>query len=194
MDYDKTEFDHITEAGHDYRLKKITEIQKDLEEQRHKRRELSEKYYKAVKWVNNADAVLIALSMGLGVAGVGLLSTIIVAPVVVGLESVALCTGVLSMVGKYASKKLTLTAQKHEKIAVLAEAKLNSISTLISKALNDENISDQEFSLIVSEFSKFQEMKNDIIIKTREQIRKENNPIERARESLVDKFFKKSEK
>ena len=43
-----------------------------------------------------------------------------------------------------------------------SSSKLNSISTLISKALNDGNISDQEFSLIMSEFSKFQEMKNDI--------------------------------
>ena len=57
-----------------------------------KRRELSENYYKAVKWVNNADAVLITLSMGLGAAGVGLLSTIIAAPTVVVLESLALCT------------------------------------------------------------------------------------------------------
>ena len=182
--------------GHDYRLEKISEIQINLEEQRLNRRELSENYYKAVEWVNNADAVLITLSMGLGAAGVGLLSTIIAAPVVVALESVALCTGVLSMVGKYATKKLALKAQKHEKIAVLVEAKLNSISTLISKALNDKTISDQEFSLIISEFSKFQEMKNDIITKTREQIRRETNNslIERrrreARESFVNQFLK----
>ena len=51
--------------GHDYRLEKITEIQMNLEEQRLKRLELSENYYKAVKWVNNADVVLITLSMGL---------------------------------------------------------------------------------------------------------------------------------
>ena len=140
--------------------------------------------------------MLITLSMGLGAAGVGLLSTIIAAPTVVVLESLALCTGVLSMVGKYASKKLTLKAQKHEKIKVLVEAKLNSISTLISKALNDGNISDQEFSLIMSEFSKFQEMKNDIKTKTREQIRQEtNNSLKErgkreARESFVNQFFK----
>ena len=57
--------------GHDYRLEKITEIQMNLEEQRFKRLELSENYYKAVKWVNNADAILITLSMGLGAASLG---------------------------------------------------------------------------------------------------------------------------
>ena len=55
----------------------------NLEEQRLKRRELSDNYYKAAKWVNNADTVLITLSMGFGAADVALLSTIIAAPTVV---------------------------------------------------------------------------------------------------------------
>ena len=156
-----TELSH-SEVGHDYRLKKITEIQMSLEEERISRRRLSENYYRIVTWVNNSDAVLIAVSMALGVAGVGLLSTIVAAPVVVALEILSICTGILSIIGKYASKKLLLKAQKHEKITVLIEAKLNSISTLISKALNDGSISDREFSLIMDEFSRFQEMKNVI--------------------------------
>ena len=174
-----TELSH-SEVGHDYRLKKITEIQMSLEEERISRRRLSEKYYRIVTWVNNSDAVLIAVSMGLGIAGVGLLSTIVAAPVVVALEILSICTGILSIIGKYASKKLLLKAQKHEKITVLIEAKLNSISTLISKALNDGSISDREFSLIMNEFSRFQEMKNVIKTKTREQIKQE------TRDSLIE--------
>ena len=174
-----TELSH-SEVGHDYRLKKITEIQMSLEEERISRRRLSEKYYRIVTWVNNSDAVLIAVSMGLGIAGVGLLSTIVAAPVVVALEIVSICTGILSIIGKYASKKLLLKAQKHEKITVLIEAKLNSISTLISKALNDGSISDREFSLIMDEFSRFQAMKNVIKTKTREQIKQE------TRDSLIE--------
>ena len=174
-----TELSH-SEVGHDYRLKKITEIQMSLEEERISRRRLSEKYYRIVTRVNNSDAVLIAVSMALGVAGVGLLSTIVAAPVVVALEILSICTGILSIIGKYASKKLLLKAQKHEKITVLIEAKLNSISTLISKALNDGSISDREFSLIMDEFSRFQEMKNVIKTKTREQIKQE------TRDSLIE--------
>ena len=174
-----TELSH-SEVGHDYRLKKITEIQMSLEEERISRQRLSENYYRIVTWVNNSDAVLIAVSMALGVAGVGLLSTIVAAPVVVALEILSICTGILSIIGKYASKKLLLKAQKHEKITVLIEAKLNSISTLISKALNDGSISDREFSLIMDEFSRFQEMKNVIKTKTREQIKQE------TRDSLIE--------
>ena len=98
----------------------------------------------------------------------------------------SICTGVLSIIGKYASKKLLLKAQKHEKITVLIEAKLNSISTLISKALNDGNISDREFSLIMDEFSRFQEMKNVIKTKTREQIKQE------TRDSLIEQGRKEA--
>ena len=68
------------------------------------------------------------------------------------------------------SKKLSLKAQKHEKITVIAEAKLNSIRDHVSKALDDGKISDQEFSLILAELKNFQEMKNKIVSETRELI------------------------
>ena len=50
-------------------------------------------------------------------------------------------------------------SEKHEKIRVLAEGELSAISGFISKALNDEKISDEEFSVILSELDKFREMK-----------------------------------
>ena len=193
MNSDTIKVDH-SEAGHNYRLKKIQEIQMNLEEQRLKRRNLSEKYFKTLKWVNNADAALITISLALGATSVGLLSTIICAPAVIGLECVALCTGILSIVGKYASKKLTLKAQKHEKIKTLIDDILNILSTLVSKALNDGNISDEEFSRIINEFEKFQKKKNEITRKTREKIGEEiNNSLfeewrKDARESAVEKI------
>ena len=158
------------DAGHDYRIEKIREIQFYLEEEIKQKRELSKKYFRAVKWINNIDAALIALSMGLGATGVGLLSTIVAAPAVVALKSVAVGAGVFSMIGKYMSKRLSLKAQKHEKITVIAEAKLNSIRDHVSKALDDGKISDQEFSLILTELKNFQEMKNKIVSETRELI------------------------
>ena len=44
----------------------------------------------------------------------------------------------------------------------MAEAKLNTISEFVSRALEDNNISQSEFVLIKSELEKFYEMKNDI--------------------------------
>ena len=163
-----------------------------------KRRDLSMKYNRGIKWINYTDGCLITVSIGLGSSGVFLLSTVILAPVVAALEGVALGSGLLSIAGKYVNTRLTLKAQKHERIKILAEAKLNTISDHISKALNDGEISAEEVALIMSELSKFQEMKNAIRKKNKEQISEEAKHclIEQgrreARKSFVNQFFKKS--
>ena len=53
--------------------------------------------------------------MGLGSAGVFLLSTVIFDPVV-AMKGVALGSSLLSIVGEYINTRLTLKAQKHERI------------------------------------------------------------------------------
>ena len=56
---------------------------------------------------------------------------------------------------------------KHDKIISLAKSKLNSIDVLISKALNDSNISHEKFVLINNALKDFYDMK--------EQIKNDNN-------------------
>ncbi len=182
----------IADGGQTYRLHKISEIQKTLEDERNKRSDLSKKYHKGVKVVNNIDTVLIAASMGLGVAGVGLLSTVVAAPIVLAMESIALGTGLLSIVGNQVNKNLGSKAEKHEKIKVLAEAKLNTISDHISKALMDNEVTDEEFRLILSELDKFREMKEELRSKSKTQIDQEtkNSLIEQGRAEVRESFRK----
>ena len=103
------------DEGQGYRLQKINEIQRTLECEREKRQNLSKKYHRAVKAVSNVDFVLVATSMGLGVAGVGLLSTIIAAPIVIAMEATALATGLIGIIGGQVNKRLMRKAEKHEK-------------------------------------------------------------------------------
>ena len=72
--------------------------------------------------------------------------------------------GLLRVVGNRANKKLSLNIEKHEKIAVSAVPSLNTISSLISKALSDDSISDEEYTLILLEFETFTRMKEDLRI------------------------------
>ena len=51
---------------------------------------------------------------------------------------------------------------KHDLIRGLAEPKLNTIADRISVALNNDKISEEKFRLILSEFDKFNQMKNEI--------------------------------
>ena len=65
--------------------------------------------------------------------------------------------------------------EKHEQIAILAVSSHNTISSLISKALSDGSISDEEYSLIVLEFETFTRMKEDLREKSKTILEKTGN-------------------
>ena len=54
---------------------------------------------------------------------------------------------------------MSLKIEKHEKIAMLAVSAFNTISSHISKALSDDSISDEEYSLIYWSFKRSHEWK-----------------------------------
>ena len=109
---------------HIYRLKKIEEIQEILIAERDKRNELSIKYNREVNIILVIDSCLGVTAIGLGITGIGLLSTIVAAPAVVGMEAVSIVMGLLRVVGNQAIKKMSLKIEKHEKIAMLAVSTL----------------------------------------------------------------------
>ena len=170
---------HVAE-GHSYRLQKINEIQKTIENERDKRATLSKKYHRSVKIINVIDEVLIVATMGTGIAGIGLLSTIIAAPIAIAMEAAAIGAGAISILGSQVSKKLALKAEKHDKIKTLAESKLNTINDHISKALKDNYISEEEFALILGELDKFNKMKEEFRSKTKVVI------VEETKKSLIN--------
>ena len=109
----------IEDQGQGYRLQKINKIQAYLENEVTTRGALSKKYFRAARIVENVDTVLIAITLGGGAGGIGLLSMVIAAPTVIVIESVALFTGFLSIIGKYSVKKSTSKAEKHEQIKTI---------------------------------------------------------------------------
>ena len=98
------------DQGHAYRLKVISDVQKFLEEEISKRDAFSKKYFRVARIVSNIDSVLITITLGSGIAGAVLLST--VAPIVLGLEIGAATTGLISLLGNTVVKKTTIKAKK----------------------------------------------------------------------------------
>ena len=186
----------IEDQGQGYRLQKINEIQTFLEKEVETRGALSKKYFRAAKIVDNMDTVLIAITLGGGAGGIGLLSTIVAAPAVIAIEGVALFTGLLTIIGKYSIKKSTSKAEKHEKIKTIASAKLDTISSHISKALSDNKVTDEEFWLILEELEKYKVMKGEVRSKTKKKIETEleETLIERGRRKARESFRKLVEK
>ena len=62
--------------------------------------------------------------------------------------------------------------KKHDKILMLAESTFNSIETLISQALNDPDVSHEEFFMILIEKDKDEKMKYNLISENGEEKQK----------------------
>ena len=161
------------DQGHAYSLKVITDVQKFLETEISKRDAFSKKYFRVARIVSNIDSVLFTITLGSGIAGAVLLSTVVAAPIVLGLEIGAATTGLISLLGNTVVKKTTIKAEKHLKIKMLASAKLDTIASHISKAMMDNYISDEQFKLIMEELNKYKGMKEEIRTNTKKKLNTE---------------------
>ena len=78
-------------------------------------------------------------------------------------------TLIFSITVGFIKKLLSATIKKkkkHDQILMLAKSKYNSIEALISQALNDIDISHEEFITILKEKNRYEKMKENIRNKT----------------------------
>ena len=90
-------------------------------------------------------------------AGIGL-----AVPVMLPLEIAAIVCGCMGACMKLVRRKLMPKAQKHHEIKTLGENKLNSDKILIIRALNDGQISEQEFKIVLDELERYYNDLKDI--------------------------------
>jgi len=74
--------------------------------------------------------------------------------------------GLLFITNRRINKTLVTKTEKHERLTVLTEAKLDKISKYFSVALDDGDISNEEFRLILLEIDDFTQKKQQIRAKT----------------------------
>ena len=142
-----------TEDGQNYRLQKISEIEKQLIKESDARKALYKKYKWGINITDGVDTILI--SAGLVIAGVGL-----AAPILLPFEKAAIVFGTVRVSIKIIRRMLMSKAQKHYEIKTFGESKLNSIKNLISKALNDGQISEQEIKMVLDELDRYNVLKD----------------------------------
>ena len=143
------------EDGQNYRLQKISEIERTLINERDMRKSLYKKYKRGINITDGVDTSLISASVIL--AGVG-----ITVPIMLPLEIAAVVCGGLGMCVKLIRRKLMTKTQKHCNVQTIAESKLNSIKDIVSKALQDGEISEGEFKMVLNEMEKYSELKQEI--------------------------------
>ena len=178
----------------DYRLKKIIDCQKELENEISHYRRISKKYKRA-KTIINAFAVTTgALTTVLSTASLAALLSAIAAPIGASLAGISALMGITSTTAGVSSERLNRKLTKHEKTVSLAESKHISISRLVSKAMSDGEVSDVEFNLILREIENYYSLKGQL----RREVKKIENissdqkgDIESLRQELKKKIQQK---
>ena len=145
------------------RLHEIKNIANYFINEINERKSYSKKLSRCVTIFDYIDKVLIILSAT--TSGISIISFTSVIGTSVGIVSASF-TLIFSLLTGIMKKLLNMTRKKkkkHDKILMLAESKFNSIEILISQALNDLDISYEEFKMILNEKDKYEKMKYNLI-------------------------------
>ena len=156
---DKINFTEQTKC----RLSEIIGIEKYFYQEINERKSYIEKLNKYITIFEYINKILITLSATSG--GVSITAFISIVGVAVGIASASF-TLIFSIAKGIIKILLKITRNKkkmHDNILMLAKSKLNSIEILISKALNDTDITHEELTMILNEKDKYDKMKYKII-------------------------------
>ena len=172
------------EDGQNYRLQKISEIERTLINERDMRKSLYKKYKRGINITDGVDTGLISASVILASVG-------ITVPIMLPLEIAAVVCGGLGMCVKLIRRKLMTKTQKHCNVQTIAESKLNSIKDIVSKALQDGEISEGEFKMVLNEMEKYSELKQEIKTTKNIEITDEEKKINRTRANGSNEHYTK---
>ena len=170
-----------------FRLKKIRDCQKELENEiSHYQRQV--KKYKRAHAIAHTSSTLTGFSATV-LSSTGLTVSLSGIGVIAGtpLAGIAALLGFSSTAMTIGSKKMNTKITKHKKTVSLAESSQLSISKLISKAMNDGQISDVEFNLILREVEQYHSLKNGL----RKEMKSEGVDVEAIKQQIKDEYQKK---
>ena len=153
-----------------YRLKKIDELEKFLRDEISTRDSLTKRFKRRATATSISDTSIATAITALEVASIVILTTGIGIPISVVLASTGLLLGIGSVVIHKTQKVFDSKTKKHDKIKTLAESKLDTISGIVSKAVEDSHISHQEYQLILKEVEHYRKMKEQIRTKSKKVV------------------------
>jgi len=164
-------------SGEDYRLKRIADVQTSIELELGHYEQVLKKYKRAHSGLSQCSlfcggctVVLSGGSLASAMTGFGIVAGAPLAGIVGGCAVVA--------------RRFERKISKHERTVELAKGKLNTLVGLISKALNDGRVSQEEFSLIVAELDKFRQLKAEIRAKSVVSLKQQTPPQEARAQAL----------
>ena len=145
-----------------YRLDEINKIKDFFNNEIKERKDIIKKLNKYLVSCDYLDKIFIALSASFGTLNIVSYASVVDAQAGIVGSSLSL----IFTLGTGISKSLLTVTEKrkkkHNKIIALAKNKLNTIDTLLSSALNDSEISHEEFTNIINEANIYENIKENI--------------------------------
>ena len=177
---------------HDFRMQKANKVSAALSAEVAHYRAVAKKYQRAKKAANWSSAGFGMFSTALSTASLASAFSIVGLPAAVPPGGVGGAFAAASSGLIIASKKLDSKIKKHQEIVTLAIAKRDTVDRLLSKALADNQISDGEFQLLMTEFSQYNVLKDAVRAKlTRQLSRPDVEKIKKDVRSEMEAEFRK---
>ena len=158
----------LTDANK-YRLDEINKIRDYFNNEIKEIKDIIKKLNKYIVSFDYLDKRFIALSASFGILSIASYASVVGTPAGIAGSSLTLiftiCTGISKSLLKVTKKR----KKKHNKIITLAKNKLNTIDTLLSSALNNSEISHEEFSNIITETNIYENIKELTIESSEEE-------------------------
>ena len=148
--------------GETFRLQQTCDALQKLENEAKHYKTVRKKYKRYHDFLSKVSVSAGTLSFISSVSGVGTALSGIGVRAGASLGAFGLICGILSVLTGAIAKNVSHKVNKHEQTVAICESKVNSIKDRISKALNDNKISDEEFHNIISELDKYNKMKRNI--------------------------------
>ena len=156
------EFIELTDTANKYRLDEINKIRDYFNNEIKERKDIIKKLNKYLVSFDYLDKIFITLSASFGTLSIASYASVVGIPAGITGASLTLVFTVGTGISKSLLKSTKKRKKKHNKIILLAKNKLNTIDTLLSIALNDSEISHEEFTNIINEANIYEKIKGNI--------------------------------
>ena len=145
-----------SECANKYRLDEINKIRDYFDNEIKERKDIIKKLNKYLVSFDYLDKIFITLSASFGTLSIASQATVVGIPAGITGASLTLIFTIGTGISKSLLKVTKKRKKKHTKI------KLNTIDTLLSSALNDSKISQEDFTNIITEKDIYENIKENI--------------------------------
>ena len=168
-----------------YRLDEINKIRDYFNKEIKERKDTIKKLNKYLVSFDYLDKIFIAASASFGTLSIASYVSVVGIPAGIVGSSLSLIFTIGTGISKSLLNVTKKRKKKHNKIIVLAKNKLDMIDTLLSSALNDSDISHEEFTNIINETNIYENIKENIKELTIEPSALASSSLERMTEPIT---------